>query len=185
MCIKSSLRLRRFGTIDLWAVSKVNGLNGINSAFSNLEAKLISQIQEVIENNIEDLKIDAIRDAPAGGDNISVQGGQVKLGDIKPTKGWTPISQAIGSKLSPDKLKGSVFVETNAGDVAAWVEFGTGQSAKSYLMTVSKEWREVAQKYYVNGRGTIIAKPYLYNNFLKYQLNTIKELTALLKNVKF
>ena len=166
-------------------MSKVNGLNGINSAFTNLEAKLVSQIQEVIENNIEELKFAAIRDAPAGGDNISVQGGQVKLDDIKPTKGWTPINQAIGSELSPDRLKGKVFVETNAGDVAAWVEFGTGQSAKSYLMTVPKEWREVAIKFYLTGRGTIIAKPYLYNNFLKYQLNTVKELTALLKNAKF
>lgn len=125
-------------------------------AFKN---RMLTEVKEAVEVNIGDMELQAIRDAPGGGDMIATENGQESLNDIRGQRSWTPISQAIGYSITENGYKGTLYVEQSAGEVAAWVEFGTGQSASRYLATVPKEWRETARQYYINGRGTIINKP--------------------------
>lgn len=165
-------------------MSSVTGANDITAAFANLEARAVKEVKEIIELNIGDMAEEARRNAPGSGDMIATQGGSIKFDDIKSNRGFTPISQAITYKIENGGLKGSVTVEISAGEVAAYVEFGTGQSAASYLLTVPTEWREIARKYYVNGKGTIIAAPFLLPAFMKYSVKAVKELKEFLATLR-
>lgn len=141
------------------------------------------EVKEITEFNLGEIELQAIRDAPGGGDQIKTQNGTESQTQIARGRSWTPISQAIGYSIDSSGYKGSVYVERSAGEIAAWVEFGTGQSASSYLATVPPEWKSLAQLYYINGKGTIVAQPYLLPAFLKYKLEYVKELKAALNRL--
>lgn len=150
-------------------------------AFKN---RMLTEVKEAVEVNIGDMGLQAIRDAPGGGDMIATENGQESLNDIRGQRNWTPISQAIGYSITENGYKGTLYVEQSAGEVAAWVEFGTGQSASRYLSTVPPEWRETAQRYYINGRGTIINKPYIWPAYMKYREEFVKDLKKAIANIR-
>ena len=69
---------------------------------------------------------------------------------------------------------GSKYIDTSDVDslsseekLAAYIEFGTGLSASQILAPYPQWVKDIAYEYYVNGKGTLIGKPYLFNNFLK------------------
>lgn len=143
------------------------------------------EVKEITEFNLGEIELQAIRYAPGGGDMIKTENGSESQSDIARGRSWIPISQAIGYSIDSSGYKGSVYVERSAGEIAAWVEFGTGQSASNYLATVPPEWKSLAQLYYINGKGTIIAQPYLLPAFLKYKIEYVKELKAALNKLSF
>lgn len=165
-------------------MSKIKGLPEIVDRMLKASKYFEQEVKEIVDGNVGDLELEAIRKAPGGGDMIATQFGSESQEAISRNRGWTPISQNIGSTISPDGLSGTVYVNESAGLIAAYCEFGTGQSAKSYLMTVPKEWRELAQQYYINGRGSIIAQPYLLPSFFKQRVQFIKDLEKLVKDFK-
>lgn len=141
------------------------------------------EVKGLIEYHVGEIEIEAIRAAPGPGSNIATEHGPESLADIDKGKSWTPISQAIGYTIDPKGYSGQVFVEKSAGEVAVWVEMGTGQSARSYLATVPAEWRDIAQKYYINGKGTILNQPYILPAFLKHQIECVNDLKKALKDM--
>lgn len=71
-------------------------------------------------------------------------------------------------------LKGEVVVDgakredgKGGDDMAAYIEFGTGLSAREILAPYPQWVKDIAMQFFVNGLGTLQGKPYLYNNFLK------------------
>ncbi len=64
--------------------------------------------------------------------------------------------------------------ESKGGKIAAYIEFGTGLSAVSILAPYPQEVKDTAMAFYVNGQGTLIGSPYLFNNWLR-NLETFKE----------
>lgn len=140
------------------------------------------EVKEIVELNVGDMEMEAIRLSPGGGDLIRTQHGPENQQDIARGRSWVPISQAIGYKLSNNGFTGTVFVERSAGELAAWVEFGTGQSAKTYLATVPTEWKATASRFFITGRGTIINQPYMLPAFMKYKEQFVKDLKAAIQN---
>lgn len=59
-------------------------------------------------------------------------------------------------------------------EMAAYIEFGTGNFAATYLAGKPKEMVEDALKFFVNGKGTMPAKPYLFPAFYKYRDEIVK-----------
>jgi len=165
-------------------MSNVKGFKQLSAALSKLGAKVTQEVKEIVAINTGDLELAAIRDAPDGGDPIRTTFGTESQEQVARGRSWVPISQAIGSQESPDGLSGTVFVERSAGEVAAWVEFSTGQDAAAYLSTVDKEWRDEARRFYVNGKGSIIGKPYIWPNYLKQRKIFISDLKKALENIK-
>lgn len=167
-------------------MSSVKGIDNVIAKLMLVSKEFQTEVKEIVEVNVGDLEMEAIRNAPGPGDRINVVGGSIAQDEISSKRrGQTAISQGIGYQISPDGYSGRVFVEKSVGDVAAYVEFGTGQDAARYLATVDPEWREQARKFYVNGKGRIIGQPYLYPAYLKYRLQFINELKALVANTKF
>lgn len=140
------------------------------------------EVKEIVELNTGDMEMEAIRNAPGGGDLIRTQHGSENQQDIARGRSWVPISQAIGYKLTNNGFTGTVFVERSAGELAAYVEFGTGQSAATYLSTVDPQWKAVAQRYFINGRGTIVNQPYMLPAFMKHKEQFVKDLKDAIKN---
>lgn len=145
-------------------------------------AKFETDVKEAVEFNIGEMELQAIRDAPGPSDNIRVDGGVENERNIVGSNNWTPISQTIGYTLTNNGLKATLYVEKSAGDIAAWVEFGTGQSAQTYLATVPTEWRATAAKYIRNKKGTIINQPYILPAFMKYKEEFLADLKKVVKD---
>ncbi len=140
------------------------------------------EVKEIVEFNVGEIELNAIRNAPGGGDRIRTVNGSITQEKVARGRNWTPINQAIGYQISPDGFKGSVFVERSAGEIAAYIEFGTGQDAANYLATVPQEWRDTARQFYVNGKGTIIGKPYLYPAYIKQRIEFVNDLKKAVAN---
>lgn len=164
-----------------------------NQNFSQFASKLRAaaaefrkEVESIVEINIGDMTLMATRDAPGPADQIRTQGGSESEQNIRQSRSakgsTTPISQAITYKLSNGRLTGTLQVSDTAGPFAIWIEFGTGQSASSYVPTLPPEMQAVARKYYINGKGTIINSPYVYPAFMKYKEQFVKDLKAAIQN---
>lgn len=86
---------------------------------------------------------------------------------------------SIDKRFTDGGLTGEVGV---MGDnpIAAYFEFGTGLSAVEILADYPDWVRNIAYDFYVNGKGTLQGKPYLFNNFLVIAERFEKELQQLL-----
>ena len=126
--------------------------------------EVISKTKQLIQQLIFQTNIEATRDAPSF----------VSIGNKFEDKGLTGKVGVIGKQSVP-KNQGDV------ANVAAYIEFGTGLSASQILAPYPQWVKDIAYEYYVNGEGTLIGKPYLFNNFLKNHEVFERDLKALLE----
>ncbi|MDH5825768.1 hypothetical protein [Sphingobacterium faecium] len=88
---------------------------------------------------------------------------------------------SVDKVISEGGLKGEVGVMGD-NDLAAYFEFGTGLSAKEILSKYPKWVQDIAMKFWVNGRGLLEGKPYLFNNFLIVQAEFERELKKIMES---
>lgn len=161
-----------------------NNFRNMASRISALQSRVETEVKELIEYYTGEIEVEAFRAAPGSGDQIRVEGGSIKYEDVsEKRRGQTPIAQAIGYIITDNGFSGTIYVEQSAGDIAIYVEMGTGQSAKSYLADKDPEWQALARKYYVNGLGTIIAQPYVLPAVLRNEPKLIADLQKLMNNL--
>jgi hypothetical protein len=68
---------------------------------------------------------------------------------------------SLGSKISVIQTGEETIID--AGDeLSAYVEFGTGQNAETFLAGKPEEQVAEAKKFFVNGEGTLQAHPYFF-----------------------
>ena len=79
----------------------------------------------------------------------------------------------IESEKTEDMDRVSIFSDE---ELAAYVEFGTGIWAKAYLSGQPQEVVDEAIKFYINGKGTTFAQPYLFPAYYRYLPFMEKEL---------
>ena len=117
-------------------------INTTSKNLSTYKTKMFRDVVNLVQNAITDVQILAMRDAPK--------------------------FVNIDKKFTDRGLTGEVGVmgEMEGNHIAAYIEFGTGLSAREILAGYPKWIQEIAYEFYVNGQGTLQGKPYLYNNFL-------------------
>lgn len=146
------------------------------AAFKSLSANLQTQIKDAVEDSTKDIELAAIRKVPAAGD------------PLKTTYGFqennTGINQLIHSIFEDQGFTGLVYVDLSASKLAAYIEFKTGQAAGAYVPTLPPEWQQVARRYYVNGRGTLIGQPYLLPAFFEQSPKLMTKIVQILKKAK-
>lgn len=162
--------------------------SGINANFGNFSRDIqrmsdnfLTEVKDLVEHTLGEIEMNSIRDAPGGGDLIKTESGTETQADIRGDRPWVAISQAIGYKINSGGYSGEVFIEKSAGEISVWTEMGTGQSARSYLQSVPSPWRALAQLFYINGQGSIVAQPYFLPNILRQEIAYKKEMKELLK----
>ena len=112
--------------------------------------EVIAKTKQLIQQLIFQTNIEATRDAPKF----------VSISNEFKDKGLTGKVGVIG-KQSVAKN------QSDPANMAAYIEFGTGLSAAQILAPYPQWVKDIAYEYYVNGKGTLTGKPYLFNNFLK------------------
>lgn len=168
------------------STNNVRGFNELAARLNSMSTKFQNEVKGIVEFNAGQIERQAIADAPGPGDRIKVEGGSIRQEQIadKRRGSFTPISQAIGYSIDPTGYKATIFVERSAGEISVYIEMGTGQSARTYLATVPPEWKALAQKFYIDGKGRILNSPYLLPAYMRYQIQMQKELKQAMKNLK-
>ena len=117
-------------------------INTTSKNLSTYKTKMFRDVVQLVENAITDVQILAMRDAPK--------------------------FVNIDKKFTDKGLTGEVGVmgEMEGNHIAAYIEFGTGLSAREILAPYPQWIKDIAHEFYVSGEGKLKGKPYLYNNFL-------------------
>lgn len=146
-------------------------VKGLDKAISDLNKKFISlypAIKDTLESTATDIEIQATRNAPSS----------YQIGDA--TINLSFIKQKINKKVSNNGFWWNVGLDVPATGEQweAWMEFGTGLSAKEILSnpTYSEEVRTLARTYLRNGKGRIIGKPYLMPAFYRNTANLVTDM---------
>ena len=140
-------------------------IDKFKNEIDNFKNEKIDGVKKLIQKLIFDTQQDATRMAP----NF------VSLDTDFKDAGLTGEVGVIGRQTAnTDK--------SDPNNLAAYFEFGTGLSAQQILAPYPQWVKDIAMDYFVTGLGTLVGKPYLFNNFLRH-LETFKSgMDKLLEN---
>ena len=138
--------------------------NTLTYDLNGYKEEVIAKTKQFIQQLIFKTNEEATRDAPKF----------VSIGNEFEDKGLTGRVGVLGKQAVPKN-------QSDPANMAAYVEFGTGLSAAQILAPYPQWVKDIAYEYYVNGKGTLIGKPYLFNNFLKNIETFERDLNALLE----
>lgn len=132
-----------------------------NTLSKNLDlykTKLFKDVVKEVEFAITDTEIEAKCDLNFDAD-YPIDTRFITITKAFENKGLKGMVNVDGEKMSEDREKGN--------NMAAYIEFGTGLSAREILADYPQWVKDIAWEYFETGEGTLKGKPYLYNNFLK------------------
>jgi hypothetical protein len=146
-------------------------VKGLDKALADLDKKgdaVIDAVKDALAMAATDIEIEAIRNAPSQFEGLPLN-----------------IKQRIDKVVENNGLGWRVGIQ--AGDpnfeIEAWLEFGTGLSAREILSNpqYTQEVRDIARRFYRNGRGRIIGQPYLMPAFFRNTANLVQEIEEEIK----
>ena len=141
-------------------------VKGLDAALKDLDKQeqiVIDAVKDALANAATDIEIEAIRNAPSqwNGQPLNIKQRIDKVADDN------GLSWRVGVQSGD-----SVF------EIEAWLEFGTGLSAREILSNpqYTQEVRDIARRFYRNGQGRIIGQPYLMPAFFRNTANLVQEI---------
>jgi len=139
------------------------GLDQALAYVKKKETAMIEAVKDVLANTATNVEKQAITSAPTQWEGFPLN-----------------IKQKIDKKSSNNGLLWQVGVDvpTTGEQWEAWMEFGTGLSAREILSNpqYSQEVRTIARTYYRNGKGRIIGQPYLMPAFYRNSANLVNDM---------
>ena len=141
----------------------VKGLDAALKELNKKEQIVIDAVKDILASTATDIELEAIRNAP------SVWEGQP-----------LNIKQRIDKVVEEGGLNWRVGVQSGdpVFEIEAWLEFGTGLSAREILSNpqYTQEVRDIARRFYRNGKGRIIGQPYLMPAFFRNTANLVTDI---------
>lgn len=141
-------------------------VKGLDAALKDLDKQsdiVIEAVKDILASTATDIELEAIRNAP------SVWQGQP-----------LNIKQRIDKVVKEGGLNWRVGVQSGdpVFEIEAWLEFGTGLSAREILSNpqYTQEVRDIARRFYRNGKGRIIGQPYLMPAFFRNTANLVTDI---------
>lgn len=132
-----------------------------------------NEVRDAVEDAVQDIYDQARLDAPGPRDPIKTTYGTMQIEDA--------IDQMLNKEFTNNNFTGGVYIAEQASKMYVYIEFSTGNSAAQYIPTLPKEFQDFARKYYVNGKGTIIGKPFLLPAYFKYRSEFVKNLKKIVE----
>ena len=160
-------------------------IKGLDKALQELNGKtddVIQAVKDVLIDVATGIELDAVSNATR---SIQIVREQLSNeNDITSESGKQLIdlnfNQRINKIIEQGGLNNRVGIDIadNQFEIEAWVEFGTGLSAREILgrPEYSPEIRAIARRFYRNGQGTLIGVPYLFPAFFKNTANLVQEI---------
>lgn len=71
-------------------------------------------------------------------------------------------AQSVAQTITYGRVDENKYQVNTSGLVSVYLEFGTGNFAKTLLGSYPADWVEMARKYFISGAGRMPAQPYLY-----------------------
>lgn len=137
---------------------KITVENTLSKNLDLYKTKLFRDVVEAVEFAITDTETEAKRDLNFDA-SYPIDTRFITITKAFENKGLKGEVNVDGEKMSEDREKGN--------NMAAYIEFGTGLSAREILADYPQWVKDIAWEYFETGLGTLKGKPYLYNNFLK------------------
>jgi hypothetical protein len=141
---------------------------GLDKALADLDKKgdaVIEAVKDALSSAATDIEIEAIRNAPSTFEGLPLN-----------------IKQRIDKVADDGGLTWRVGIQSGdpVFEIEAWLEFGTGLSAREILSNpvYTQEVRDVARRFYRNGRGRIIGQPFLMPAFFRNTANLVSDIEA-------
>jgi len=146
-------------------------IKGLDKALAELDKKgdaVIEAVKDTLQKVATDIEVEAIRNAPSS----------YQIGDARINLSF--IKQKIDKKVSNNGLSWNIGldVQGTGEQWESWIEFGTGLSAREILSNpqYTSEVRNIARRFYRNGKGRIIGQPYLMPAFFRNTANLAQEI---------
>lgn len=131
---------------------KINGMAAALSMLQNMPTKASERIQEAIDKTANKIVQEASAQAPG--------------------------SLANGISATPGNLSSLI---DGGSELAAYIEWGTGDFAKAYVATLPKEQQEEALRFFVTGKGHGRPQPFFFPAIMR---NTPELLEAIEKELQ-
>lgn len=131
------------------------GITGLNFGLAKLEMKF-AEIEGTVKAEIAAIGSSVQRDA-----SINASG----IGFFDDRGSWVELNGKIQGGAFDDGKGYKIWV--NSGAMGAYIEFGTGEYASQTVGGYEQNWRDLAYTFYVNGKGKLPARPYMYPAFVK------------------
>lgn len=132
---------------------EIKGLARLLKRFDDAPKLLVKELNAEMEVSCDEIANNAAAAAPVDDSNL-----------------WKTII--------PDKVKDLVFNVEARANYAAYVEFGTGDGAD-----IPTGLETYAQQFYVNGKGHMPARPYLFPAYEAEKVNLIRNIKNILKDL--
>lgn len=153
-----------------------SGADKLIKRLGEIDKEMQQDIKDIVEDVTLAIERKAFTNAPAAGDTLATKYGT--------QKNQTGINQLIGARYENNGYIGIVFVSNAAGALPIYIEFGTGTSAAGYVPSLPQWAQEIARKYYINGKGTLIKQPYLLPAYFQHSPELYKKLKEMIKKKK-
>jgi len=141
-------------------------VKGLDAALKDLDKQsdiVIQAVKDILSTTATDIEIEAIRNAPSSWEGQPLN-----------------IKQRIDKVVEEGGLNWRVGVQSGdpVFEIEAWLEFGTGLSAREILSNpqYTQEVRDIARRFYRNGQGRIIGQPYLMPAFFRNTANLVTDI---------
>ena len=146
-------------------------IKGLDKALADIDKKgdaVIEAVKLKLSDIATDIEIEATRNAPS---SYKIGDASINLSFIKQKINKKTIKNGLGYNVGLD-------VPSSGEQWEAWMEFGTGLSAREILSNpqYTSEVREIARRFYRNGKGRIIGQPYLMPAFFRNTANLVNEI---------
>ena len=147
---------------------KVKGLDEAKRDLFIKRQLIVDAVKDTLQSTATDIEFEATLNAP---NSYQIGNASINLSFI---------AQKINKKSFDNGLFWNIGLDVpSTGEQwEAWMEFGTGLSARDILSNpqYSAEVREIARRFYRNGKGRIIGDPYLMPAFYRNTANLVTDM---------
>jgi HK97 gp10 family phage protein len=136
---------------------KIKGITSVTARFQRLSKQAELQVKSSVVRNTDQIYAEAVANVPVLDGYLRGSG---------------------NTSYQDGQLTGIVAFGGNAAPYAPYVEFGTGSG-----VVIPQGFNAFAMQFYVNGKGTMKAQPYLIPAFIKYKKVFLNDMKRIAKNI--
>ena len=136
---------------------KIKGITSVTARFQRLSKQAELQVKSSVVRNTDQIDAEAVANVPVLDGYLRGSG---------------------NTSYQDNQLTGIVAFGGNAAPYAPYVEFGTGSG-----VVIPQGFNDFAMQFYVNGKGTMKAQPYLIPAFIKYRKIFLRDMKRIAKNI--